>query len=61
MGDKFQSVNTLRNSISPISIGKDKRFRGFQNGGQAVNFHDVKSPLQVDEIEYKNGFGFGYT
>jgi hypothetical protein len=58
VSDKFQSVNTMRNSLSPISIGKDKRFRAFINGGAGVPFHDKKP---TDDPEYKHGWGFGYT
>jgi len=52
-------VNTLRNSLSPISIGKDKRFREIIVAGATVPFHDIKSSLEPDDV--KHGWGFGYT
>jgi len=48
----------MRNSLSPISIGKDKRFRTFINGGAGVPFRDQKVP---EDPQFKNGWGFGYT
>jgi hypothetical protein len=58
VSDKFQSVNTMRNSLSPISIGKDQRFRAVINAGAKVPFHNIKV---VEDPEFKNGWGFGYT
>lgn len=29
--------------------------------GATVPFHNVKTPLEGDDAEHKNGWGFGYT
>lgn len=51
----------MRNSLSPISIGKEKRFKEALNGGSTVPFHDLKSPLVADDKEFKKGWGLGYS
>ena len=61
IGNDFQSSNTLRNSLSPITIGKDRRFRVVPAGGALVPFHDVKRTLDDPENLKNTRWNFSYT
>lgn len=61
IGNDFQSSNTLRNSLSPITIGKDRRFRVVLVGGAHVPFHDVKRTLDDPENLKNTRWNFSYT
>jgi hypothetical protein len=51
----------LRNSVAPITFGKDQRFRSIKPAGASVPFYDVKNKTLEDLDESKSGWGFGYT
>mmetsp|Transcript_9620 Transcript_9620/g.9407 ORF Transcript_9620/g.9407 Transcript_9620/m.9407 type:complete len:128 (-) Transcript_9620:562-945(-) len=50
-----QSSNTLRNSVSPISFPKAKRFHNPVPPGASVPFYDT-----TRKYDRKKGAGFGY-
>lgn len=48
--------------MSPISIGKDKRFKEVKAAGSSVPFYDVREAKEkIDDAEFKNGWGFGFS
>jgi hypothetical protein len=51
----------LRNSVSPISFGKDRRFRSIVPAGAQAPFYDAKHKTLEEADETKQGWGFGYT
>ncbi len=61
IGNDFQSSNTLRNSLSPITIGKDRRFRVFPVGGAHVPFHDVKRNMDDPDSKNNTRWNFSYS
>lgn len=51
----------MRNSVSPISFGKEQRFRTIKPAGASIGFYDVKNKTLEDFDDSKQGWGFGYT
>lgn len=56
-----QSVNTMRNSLVPISFPKGERFKVHRNAGSVAPFYSIKDVFKANDAHHKKGWGFGHA
>lgn len=56
-----QSVNTMRNSLVPISFPKEERFKKVKQAAAVAPYYKLRDLFEVNDAQFKKGIGFGYS